>query len=179
MTNVNTKVIEANVAMYNKKVNMEAEKYLQENEVTEEEMKMYELKDNEAFVKKLMGANNTEDVQKIFAAEGVTLTTEETNALVEEMTQTGEKLVNATEELTEDELETITGGAFWDGVTNFFKKAAATLIGVVVGTAIGAAIGGPLGALGGFTCGLVIGAVIDVIKNNKLWFNPGPASADN
>ncbi len=178
MTNTNTKVIEANVAMYNKKVNMEAEKYLQDNEVTAAEMKMYELKDNEAFVKKLAGANNAEDVQKIFAAEDVTLTAEEANAFAEELKQTGGKLVNATEELTEDELETITGGTFLDGVKNFFKKAGAVLVGMVVGAVLGA-VAGPGGVIAGIVIGGILGGAIEQILKPHDPFGPMIAGGNN
>ncbi len=180
-TTMNKKVIEANLTRYNKKFSADKEAYLAENELTKEQKKFYNLKDNDEFFKALIACNTAEDVQKAFAGVEIEIDLNEAQEYFDDLQSTSNAIFTATEELSDDELESVTGGSFWDGLATFAKHfITGFAIGIIGGLAIAAlaataagpagfAIGMILGVAGGIFLGIVSGASAAATGQGGWW----------
>ncbi len=162
------KVVEANLTRYNKKFGTDMEAYLAEYELTKEQEKFYNLKDNDEFFKALIACNTAGDVQKAFAGAQVEIDLKEAQEYFEDLQNTSNAIFTATEELSDDELEAVTGGSFWDGLAAFAKHfitgfAIGMIGGLLVG-AVAAAAAGPAGLVAGLILGVAGGLVIGVVN---------------
>ena len=77
------------------------------------------------------------------------------------------------EELSDEELELVSGGA-WSDLETFDVAAGNMALGIGGGAAIGAAVGGPAGALVGAFVGLAVSAgasfaIVDLVPPPSQW----------
>ncbi len=153
----NVDLINANIAMINKKADLQMEQYLQEHDLTEEEAKLNVLKDDEAFMKKVIASETPEEIQKLFAEQGVDWTIEEVMEFVKNVRNTTAKVLNATDELTEEELAEIAGGV------SLLGKIAAYIGTALVAAVIGVAFGAACALTGGLAAGVAAGIFAGVM----------------
>lgn len=148
--NYNQKLIEANLVMLTKKVNMELERGMEQDELTPEEEKILALRDSEEFLKEIVGCNDVASVREAFKKQEVELSEDEAKEFIENVQITSNKVMNATEELSDDELAEIAGGSW----SSFWKKAKKYVIGAAVSAVAGAIAAVVIGATFGGGVGL-------------------------
>lgn len=134
------KVVAANLKMLNKKVGMDLEKVTADEDLSSEEEKFLKLRENEAFMGDIAKAKNSEEVRSAFRKHNVELSEQETNEFVEGVQNTIGKVMNASGELSEDELEEIAGGSWLSSAWKKVKKYVAAAVIAGVATFISAAI---------------------------------------
>ncbi len=155
----NYKLIQANLDMYQKKVNLHLDQAMAELEMTDQQQKLIALKDNEEFIHQLLAADTVEDAQKLFAEQGAALTIEEIEGMLKTAAEASNKIVTATDELTDEELDQITGGGL---IKQLFNTVAFAFCGALIGSIVGTLVGlcfGPMGAVAGMAIGAALGAV--------------------
>ncbi len=153
---INQKLVDANIAMMNKKFDLELENYLEDHELTPKEAKLNELKDNEAFMKKVVQSDTPKEMQEVFKDAGVDFTMEEVTDFIKAVQDGANKILNATEELSDDELEQITGGS----LGRILGWVVSAVIGVAIGVAIAAATIATCGAALAIGGGIILAASI-------------------
>ncbi len=134
------KIVAANLKMLNKKVNMELEKATADEDLTADEEKFLKLRENEEFMKDILKAENSEAVRSAFQKQAVDLSEQEADEFVEGVQNTVGKVMNATGELSEDELEEIAGGSWLSSAWKKAKKYVVAAVIAGVASAVSAAI---------------------------------------
>lgn len=171
---INNEIVERNARLYQKKTAAELEKYMADSELSDEETKLAELTKDNIFIKSLLDTKDDIQAVKLFAAKGIKMLEEECKEIRKIIVDGISGILTSKEEMSDEELETVTGGS-WKGFWKGFKKVAvAALIGAAIGAACvlgpaalgmcflgGAALGASLGAAAVAAVG---GAITGVAK---------------
>ncbi len=179
-TTMNKKVIEANGNLLLKKAVMIADEYAENNEMTETDRKLQSLIEDGNFLNKIIAAKSIEEVHSVFVSNGIAVTMQEAEDFINDVQETSDKLMNATEELTEAELESITGGSFWSRVVNGLVSGLimATAVAVVFACCAIPAFGLTMGALvtTGIAAGIgvAVGAASGAVADEPIWHIANP-----
>ena len=132
-TNVNQENLKASARMLEKRKDMILEQANME-ELDEQSRKIIELESDETFTKELMNCGSAEKVQALFKENGVNLSMEQVNDLLKSVGELILKLDQNDGELTDDELEQISGGWSWLGALKGIGAGLAAAL-VVIGAA--------------------------------------------
>ena len=138
--NKDEKIVAANLKMLNKKVNMDLEKATADTDLSAEEEKFLKLRENEEFMSDIVKAGNSEEVRNTFMKHDIELSEEESGEFIEGVQNTVGKVIGATDELSESELEEIAGGSWLSSAWKKVKKYVAAAVITGVATAIAAVI---------------------------------------
>ena len=144
------KLIMANLAMLTKKVNMDLERGMDQEDFTAEEEKILALRENPEFLQDMLRCNDVASVQEAFKKQGLQITEEEAADFIENVQITSNKVVNANEELSDEELAEIAGGSWlkkaWKKAKKYVVAAAVSAVaGAVAAVAVGVITGGGIG----------------------------------
>ncbi len=166
--NVNMNVANANLAMLNKKIDLMVEEYMNANDLTDEDKRILAAKDDEAFMKQVVLSKTPEEMQKLFNDRDIHLTLEEVNQFIEDVVNTTTSILNATDELSEDELEEITGGLGLVGkiVAGVISALVGVAGGIIVGTM--SAVTGPGAIAAAITYGVASAGAMYVFINEEF-----------
>ncbi|MBO4414390.1 MAG: hypothetical protein J5824_00240 [Lachnospiraceae bacterium] len=168
-------VAERNAKLFQKKTATELENFMADAEISEEESKLAALTEDKDFLKSLLITKDDLEAVKLFAKRGIEMVEEECQDIRNMISESLKGIAVSKEEMSDDELEAVTGGS-WKGFWKGFKKVAvAALIGAAVGfvAAMGVAtfgaaflgagcIGSALG--GALLAGAAGGAINAVVK---------------
>ncbi len=155
-------LINANLNMMNKKIEMEKDLYLQDNELTEEEQRILDAAADEAFMTNVMKAATREEMQALFVNRGINWSLCDIDEFMHSVKTASTKIVKTPDELTDDELEEITGGM------SLFGKIAAWVCAAIIGVAVGVMIGVATVATGGLALAIGGGIVTGLAVGGGL-----------
>lgn len=139
LANVNRENLKASARMLEKRKDMILEQASMEK-LDEQSLKIMELENDTEFTGKLMNCDSAEKVQALYKENGVELSIEQVNDLLKSVGELILKLDQNDGELTDDELEQISGGWSWLGALKGIGAglaAAAVVIGaaaLIIGT---------------------------------------------
>ncbi|MBO4414391.1 MAG: Blp family class II bacteriocin [Lachnospiraceae bacterium] len=159
----NVNVISANLTMLKKKWDAELDNFMQQTDLTQEEEKFLSLRENEQFLKDIVESEDEAAVGATFKKHGVELSDDEVKEFVGNVGNTVNKVMNASEEMSDDELAEVAGGSW----SSFWKKAKKYVAAAVVGAIAGAVVGGLMVVTGGTAAPLAAiaaGAAIGAAK---------------
>lgn len=155
---MNKETLAANLQMLDKRGEQTLEAVKQNDPAAAEKLeKIGNLLRDESFAKAFACTNSAQEAVALFVERGVELTADEVTALAQQIRDLAQKLVENGGELSEEELENISGGlsaAEWGGMAisaspgavlgGLIGSAICPGVGTGIGAAIGAAIGGGL-----------------------------------
>ncbi len=163
---MNQNLINANVAKLNKKIDMQMDAYMEDNELTAEDEKILAAKEDEAFMKKVIACNTPEEMQKIFEEKDIHWTIEQVNEFCKATQDAVNGVLKASEELSDEELDEITGG-----VSHLRKIIGSVVLGLI-GAAVGVLIGVATVATGGIGLAIGVGIVSAIAIGGVAAFCP-------
>lgn len=187
---MNMEALQATLNFLDKKGKVAFEK-LEDAGSLDPKLKMFsDLISDEKFCEEFFTTDSEQEAQELFRRNGLELTVEEVRAVAAYLVSIAKLLIENGGELSEDELENISGGSLADvlwytktpeeivgGLTGIFGGVySATLVGGGIGSAIcpgfgtgvGVAIGFVVGAVGGFIGGKNLGKTVG--KWIRSWF---------
>lgn len=138
--NVDGEKLKASIRMLEKKSNAMLEEAQFIGEIDPIIEKAIQLIKDEAFKEKFLLCENSQSIQKLFEENGAPLLMEDVEDIVNAVGLTVIKTVENNGELSDEELEQISGG--WGWFKNLAKSAKGALIGAVSGVVLGAIYAG-------------------------------------
>ncbi len=119
-------------------------------------------------MKQVVLSKTPEEMQKLFNDRDIHLTLEEVNQFIEDVVNTTTSILNATDELSEDELEEITGGLGLVGkiVAGVISALVGVAGGIIVGTM--SAVTGPGAIAAAITYGVASAGAMYVFINEEF-----------
>ena len=153
LANVNQEKLKASLRFLDKQGEMTIEALKSNGHDTSKAEKLEDLFKDTAFVKELAPTASPAEAQAVFAAHGLELTIEEIKGISQQCAGCIKKLEENDGELSEEDLEQISGGSF----RNAFNHAVAgAAIGAVIGCIAGSVICPGIGSIIGAAAGAVI-----------------------
>ena len=137
--------------------------------------KLGELFKTPSFCDQLIVCPDHQAARKLFEDNGVLLSQEETDAVILQIKTLVHKLVENDGELSEEDLEQISGGWSWEGFFGGIMTGGSggAAIGAIIGNNVGTCtlpgIGSISGAIVGAVIGAVVGTVVGGILGGLLW----------
>ena len=162
LANVNQDKLKASLRFLDKQGEMTVEMLKANGHDVSKAEKLEELFKNEDFVKELAPTSSAAEAQGVFAAHGLELTPEEVKAISQQCAGCIKKLEENDGELSEEDLEQISGGAFSGNPDNLIAgfTAGGAIIGAMAGTFVCPGLGTLIGTVAGGFIGFVAGAAI-------------------
>ena len=114
LENVNQEKLKASLRFLDKQGEMTVETLKAKGKDVSKLEKLDELLKNEDFVKELAPTTSIAEAQAVFSAHGLELTADEVKAISQQCAGCIKKLEENDGELSEDDLEQIAGGGFWE-----------------------------------------------------------------
>ena len=162
LANVNQEKLKASLRFLDKQGEMTVEMLKANGQDVSKAEKLEELFKNEDFVKELAPTSSAAEAQAVFAAHGLELTPEEVKAISQQFAGCIKKLEENDGELSEEDLEQISGGVFGGDTTGLMIEfgTASAVIGAYAGTLVCPGLGTAIGAVIGAAVGAAIGVAI-------------------